>query len=819
MGESAANADDTGGASAATLAIEPPRGAGASTPAHIGPYAILRLLGQGGMGRVYLAQELQPTRQVALKVVSSLGGAALLRFRREAELLAQLEHSGIARLYATGEDLRSGIGVPWLAMEYVEGRDLIHHARETGMPLAERLHLLIAICRAIHFAHGRGVIHRDLKPGNILVDAQGQPKILDFGIARLREDDAMGMTQAGQILGTVPYMSPEQLSGSPAAIDVRSDLYSLGVIAYELIGGQLPHPQLSTSTLFAAVDIVRNETPATLASIAPAARGDLDTVVMQALDVAPERRYASVAEFAADLERVLDHRPVDARPPTVTYLGARFIRRHRVVSAAAVLVALALVVASVVSLRYAWSEAVARRDADARAAEAAAVNRFLERMLTSADPEKTLGRDLTVHDVLDAAAEELAKAALTPATEASLSRTLGATYLKLGDAARADLLYTRALNGSATLAPGESDGLVLGHARALLVQAKYAEGDAALLQLLQRQTPPLSTDLAVDAQLAQAESLILQGKPHDAVASLQTLLQRVQSGGPLDNGQDLVIGLTLGSALRLDGRYAEATAVAQNSVTQHVARLGPDHPQTLAARNLLGALYEQAGDKDKALAEFRNVLAARERVLGVTHPVTLKSAQALASSLVKAGQADEGIARIRDVIEARRLRGEDNAAPNLLAKNVLAYALEDQGKLSDAEAMMRSIIAAQSTAGGPADAEAIGPRNNLAMLLMKQHRTAEALEEFDVLQSWMAGHLQAGHPYFAIIGSNRGECLAQLQRWAEARDALENAHRTLVDKYGETHERSRTAATRLAFVYRKLGMRAKADAMQPAPAP
>ncbi len=422
----------------------------------IGPYRILGLLGEGGMGRVYLAQQIHPQRQVALKVVRGLSASVVDRMRREIEVLAQLEHPGIARLYAAGESRIDDVDVPWLALEYVRGVDLVRHVQEKDLDLVARLHLLIEVARAVHYAHERGFIHRDLKPGNILVDEEGHPKVLDFGIARLREDGTQGLTQDGQVLGTLPYMSAEQLAGDSSRIDARSDVYSLGVLAYELIAGRLPHPRLNTSTIFEALDILRHDTPPRLATISPTARGDLDTVIMKSLAAEREQRYASAADWADDLQRIIEHRPIMARPLTRIYRASRFVRRHRLLTAAMVSIVVVLTVASIVSLRFALAEQHARAEADQRARESAAVSSFLERMLASADPELSAGRKLTVDEVVDQAERDLQRLDDEPGVQRAVATTLSRTRRALGEYDAALALNRRAFTlGQATAASAE----------------------------------------------------------------------------------------------------------------------------------------------------------------------------------------------------------------------------------------------------------------------------------------------------------------------------------------------------------------------------
>ncbi len=789
-------------------------------PETIGPYRIVGVLGEGGMGRVYLAREDHPPREVALKVVRRLSALDAARFEREIELLAHLEHPGIARLYAAGEASVAGTLLPYLAMEYVRGRDLLAHTAAERLDLAARLRLVVAVCRAVHYAHGRGVIHRDLKPGNILVDPHGQPKVLDFGIARAHVAGGRELTLAGQVMGTLPYMSAEQLAGDAARVDARSDVYALGVIAYELVAGRLPHPKLGTSTLFEALDIVRNEAPPRLASLAPDARGDLDTVVMKALATEPDRRYASAAEFAADLERVLDHRPIEARPPTLGYLASRFVRRHRALTAAAGLSLAALIAATAVSLHYAFSEAAARREAEDRAAEAAAVNTYLERMLTSADPEQAMGREIRVREVLDVAAADLGAARLPDLTAARLYRTLGATYLSLGDGERADALYGQGEQrlGSDRSDPGLRADLVGGRAAALTALGRYDEAEKRLQGLLADGAPPLDAERRIGLMLTRAQILGEQGKVKDSIALLRQLVPEAEQALGADHLRTLSARHNLSTVLQIDGAYDEALAVEQDVYRRHAAVFGEDHPQTLFTRNQLGVLLGQLGRNDEAEATFRSTLDARRRVLGEKHPSTVVTRQNLGALLIRNGHLQDGVALVQDVVEAlRAARGADDPK-TLIAQNILAYGLEDLGELDRAETVLREIIAAQERQGGPQHPDSFPLRNNLGMLLMKRGKPAEALVQFDLLDAAVQKSLGADHPYAAIFASNRGECLARLGRLAEARQVLEDSHRRLTEKLGAGHERTRTAGERLAAVYDRLGLVTEARALRAKPA-
>lgn len=361
---------------------EEARSDGAALPRRIGRYRLLGVLGEGGMGVVYEAEQDEPRRRVAIKVIRpGLGTPDLMRrLRREARVLGQLNHPGIARIYEAATASESEGGMAYLAMELVRGSTITKYAEKRRLGVRGRLELVESIAAALHHAHQRGVVHRDLKPENIVVDEEtdsgveprdqlARPKILDFGVARLTDSDARAatlQTVAGRVIGTIPYMSPEQASGDPARVDVRSDVYALGVIAFELLTGRLPCA-VAGKEIHEAVRVIREEEPPRLGSVIRTLRGDVETIVAKALEKEPERRYQSAAELAADIRRYLDDQTIEARPASIGYRISKFARRNRALAASAAIAFAAMAVATVLSLwqsrlaRHAESEANAQR--------------------------------------------------------------------------------------------------------------------------------------------------------------------------------------------------------------------------------------------------------------------------------------------------------------------------------------------------------------------------------------------------------------------------------------------------------------------------
>lgn len=792
----------------------------------IGPFRIERLLGEGGMGRVFLAHQDHPSRRVALKLVNGLSIQARQRFQREIGALAQLEHPAIARLYAAGSDRFAGIDQAWFAMEHVDGNDIIRHARSHRLGMAERLKLLIAVGRGVQHAHARGLVHRDLKPSNLMVDAHGLPKILDFGIARLLDDDDAELTRTGQVLGTLPYVAPEQLGGSPDRVDARADVYALGVVAYELLGGELPHPRLGTSTLFEALQILRDETPLPLVHHSPATRGDLDTVVMKALASEPSQRYGSVADFVDDLQRVIDHRPVTARPPTWRYRSGRFIRRHRALSIAAASIAIVLVAATIVSLRFALSAERERVEAERRAAEATAVNAFLDNMLASADPERTHGRKLTVAEVVDQAGRELDQLAGQPGVRREVLSTLASTRRALGDYEMALQLGDEAL----ALYPPDDRHAATQRARTLRLRAslltelgRHGEAREAILQAYAA-TPSMSPAARLGVDLTAARIEDEDGKVEMAERGYRAIIATGELIAPDDpDAHDVASTLdtarsNLSSLLRDRGVLDESEALIRQVMAGRRNALGDRDPRTLAARHKLALTLAAKGDQNGAAAESAAVLAMQREILGNEHASTLTSMQTTANAYLMIGRIDDAEQLTREALAGFERQFGDAHPQTLATMNTLAYLLEERGRLADAEVQYRRIIAIQSRAG-TSHPSTLAPRNNLAMLLMENGKRAEACDLFTTLVADARQQVGSDHAMTMIFASNLGMCLDRIGRHDEARQQLEPSLARLRELMGSDHARVRTAAARLADVYQHLGRGEEARRLRPEATP
>ena len=769
-----------------------------------GPFELLQLLGEGSHGMVWLARQSHPRRKVALKILKGTLADPQLesRFFREVELLAMLEHPGIARLYESGSVTTATGNVHWLAMEYVEGRTLQDWASSRPAP-RHCVALLVQLCQAVHFAHTRGVVHRDIKPSNILVDADNHPHIIDFGIAAaLDRSDLTRMTVAGSVLGTLPYMSPQQLDGSQPS-DPRWDVYALGAIAYELLGGQLPHPGLTTAvSLLAAMKILDAAPPVPLGRISRENRGDLETVVMKAIAREQDDRYGSAAEFANDLQRWQQGLPVSASPPGTFHLLRLFVRRHRALAWSGAAIAATLMLATVVSVHMAMAEADARRTAELRLAERDSVNSFLTDMLLSADPELGAGSDIRVREwLVGTNAGYQSRVATLPAeVRLPLSKTLGAALLHMGEPDRAQPRLNEARQLAARLYGPESPAtLAIAIDAAQAAGASQSRAAITTLRALQAQAGKQgNAQQEVDAGISLTSLLEANGDVEAAFKVATSTLARARASLP-ENAPSRVSAMhNQASMLKLRGDFAEAAPLAREVYRKRLAMLGPNHPLTLYSHNQLGSILERLGDTAQAEAIYRETLAARRAALGNESPSTLATLNNLSGLLIQRGALQDAMPLLDELIQGTRERFGPNGAQTLMAMNQRAYALEDLGQLDAAEAQLREIVAIQQAQGGPMHPERLAPRSNLAMLLSKRGKHTDAIATMRAVVADAGTALGEQHPYVGIFRSNYGEILANAGQPAAARVELQKAQAILEAKLGPDHARTRKNAARLA---------------------
>ncbi len=698
-------------------------------PERIGRYRIIRAIGEGGMGVVYLAEQTEPVRrQVALKLIK-LGmdtKQVIARFESERQALALMNHPNIARVYDAGATEN---GRPFFVMEYVPGIAVTKFCDAERLTVRERLELFMEVCHGLHHAHQNGVIHRDIKPSNLLVAQDNDrptPKIIDFGVAKAiseRLTERTLFTEQGQIIGTPAYMSPEQTGGDVANVDTRSDIYSLGALLYELLTGSPPFdpaklrlcpfdeicrtireeepPRPSTKFGEAVSGAAARSTglPPTEAadivlqrgtdapSLRKQLRGDLDWITMKAMEKDRSRRYESASALAADIQRHLNHEPVAAGPPSTAYRVKKFIRRNRAFVTGMAAVFVVLVAGTVSTTMFALGQARARDEAEAARDQAQrqtgiaqAVNDFLNYDLLAAVSPEDQGRDVTVREVLDRASETIGgRFESEPLVEASIRTTLATTYRELGEYERAEPHLLRALElRHGILGDEHLDTLVSMNEIAINYMDRGRYGDAA-----------------------------------QRVEKILEVTRRVHGDDHIDT---LTTGNNLAVLYAKMRRFEEAEPLYKLVLEGRLRTVGEEHPDTLSAVANLGTLYSRWERFDKAEPLLVQALEARRRVLGDEHPKTLGMMRNLAIVQQGLGRLEDAESLLLQANDAsRRVLGEEHPHA-LLGMHNLAHVYRLQGRLEDAESLYEKTLDALQRVLGEEHPVSLTCRHNLGVL-------------------------------------------------------------------------------------------------------
>ena len=828
--------------------------AGEGVGSTIGPYTLRRELGEGGFGMVFLAEQTQPVaRQVALKVLKpGMDSRQIVaRFEQERQALARMEHPHIARVIDAGT---TAAGRPFFVMEFVDGLPLVDYCDRRQLSVRQRLELFVQVCDAVQHAHGRGLLHRDLKPSNVLVAEQdGKPfgKVIDFGIAKaIRERGAerTALTEAQQVLGTLLYMSPEQAEGAQD-LDVRTDVFSLGAMLYELLAGTSPFDVATIQGAWQAElqRRIRETDPAPpsrrltasgerLATLAqhrhttvqrlPAqVRGELDWIVMKALEKERDRRYATAHAFAEDLRRHLAGEPVEAAPPSASYRVRKFVRNHRWQVAAAVALLLSLVGGA---SAFAWQAEVARRERDnadgARIAEAAqrqraderaaaehvareqaeAMTRFVTEALESSDPYRGGKQGMLVREAMERAVGRLDAGTLQsqPRLEVPLRTRIAAILYHNQGAEAAVAVAKRAVALARQLGPEHEDQLVSALGVQAVAMAKLSSSTEALALLeesLALQQDLVTGDDAMTALLlvSLARMRMDLGDPRGAVEPADAALamtRRLWQGDSHEIASALVLVANVAKQL---GRMPASEQHAEQALAMHRRLFAEDHPDIAGALAALANAQLLQGKHADAIANYESLVAMQRRLFGADEHVAI-AIHNLAVAHWTARHADLAEPLFVEALELhRKAFPADHRAIARNLKN-LGDTWRILGKQVDAERVLQESVAMWQRLfpdGHPEYAESL---DSLALLHRGLGRLDDALRELDASITMRRAMLGPDHPHLVLALSPLGEVHEQKNAPALAVPAFRETVAILKKMHGDDFPNAIAVQARLA---------------------
>jgi eukaryotic-like serine/threonine-protein kinase len=738
----------------------------------IGPYHLLQLLGHGGMGDVWLAEQKQPVRRrVAIKLIKAGMDTreVVARFESERQALALMNHPAIAKVFDAGSTPE---GRPYFVMEYVSGIPITTYCDKQKLTMRQRLELLVRVCEGVQHAHQKAILHRDLKPSNILVgeiDGTPVPRIIDFGVAKATAQgltpDAI-FTRVGTIVGTPGYMSPEQADSAGVDVDTRTDVYSLGVILYELLVGTLPldftttpldqvqrklreedapRPSTKLRTLTEKSGITAQNRGADHSTLARQLRGDLDAIALKALEKDRARRYATPAELAADIGRYLRNEPVQARPASAGYRARKYIRRHRIaigVTSIAVVLLIAFAVAQTIELRR------TRRERD----RADRVTEFMTGMFKVSDPSEARGNDIRAREILDKASKDIETGlAKDPELQAQMMHVMGSVYKSLGLYSKAESLLRRAVEiRRRTLGATNADTLKSMHDLAgdLLEESRFAEAERLCRETLDTRRRVLGPEHRDTLNSMTQLALILneEGRyPDSEKLYREALAVATRVLGPQDNlirriREDLAIDLAY------EGKYSDAEKVFRDVLENDRRTLGSDHPEVLADMNNLAASLQHENKWAEAEKLYIDALAVKHRVYGPEHPQTLLSMGNLALVLWGEKRYAEAEKLFRETLEIKRRRlGTENRS-TLVTMGNLAQTLSSEGQYPEAEQLVRQTLETERHVLGPDHSDTLATISSLGELLKKEKRYAESEGAYREALNSLRRALGTGHP-------------------------------------------------------------------------
>ena len=720
-------------------------------------YKILRALHQGGQGVVYQALQISTKRKVAIKVLLEgpyAAPSARKRFEREIELVASLKHPNIVSIFDSGE---TADGRQFCVMDYVRGVPFDRYVKDAKLSVNDALQLFAKMCDAVNYAHQKGVIHRDLKPSNVLVDGDGEPRVLDFGLARQLVDREQSMLSVtGQVVGTLPYLSPEQAEGNPDKIDIRSDVYALGVILYEVLTGQYPYPvygQLAEALNHivhtqASIPSKKWESQSGIKHYSPEGGviprcpidDEVNTIVIRALAKERERRYQTAADLAQDIRRYLADEPIEAKRDSSWYVLRKRVKRYKMGVGVSIGVMCLVIVALIVTVnlyraaeRDRLAAVQARQQAEIEANKARQTVAFTNEMLAGVDPETARGMDTRLLRMILARAAQRVQNDLAeqPEVAASVYSTIGRTYTAIGNyddaqtyLQRAVDLFRRELGDDHRETIKALDALAFAYNSA----GRFDEAETLFKQALRTAEDTFGRDHNDTLNLLNNLSVLYlnTGRYDDAEALLNRALEVRRRVNGDEHEQTLVIQHNLANVYEATARFDAAEDLLRRTVEGRRRALGDDHPDTLDSTGNLAKLYDSLGRADEAETLLNEMLAAHKKVFGPEHPATLKVMNNLANVYALQGRTQKAQALCAKTLEAmRRVFGEEHPETLKLLNN-LANQYYTTRQYDLAEPLLEKAHTLRRKTLGEDHPETLFSASVLARLYMAQGRSDEA---------------------------------------------------------------------------------------------
>jgi eukaryotic-like serine/threonine-protein kinase len=765
-----------------------------AAPRTIGPYRLERELGAGGMGQVWLAEQTEPVqRWIALKLIRSwfIDPTVVQRFLLERQSLALMNHPFIAKVYEAGT---TPGGQPYLAMEYVDGLPINQYCDDKKLGLRERLTIFLQVCEGVQHAHQKAIIHRDLKPSNILVtevDGKPMPRIIDFGLAKaavpILADDAL-KTRVGSLMGTPGYMSPEQADSGFADVDTRADVYSLGVIFYELLTGFLPFDtqrwkKMRLDEILREINEADPERPsakvggasrvsATCRALKPGQlagmlRGDLDSIALKILEKDRDRRYGTASELAADIARYLEHRPVRARPANVAYRARKYVHRNRI-GVAAFTGALALLIAFAATQTFQLQRIRRERDRADR------VSQFVTGMFKVLDPGESRGNSITVREILDKAVRETgSQLQHDPVAKAQMLQVMGTAYQNLGLYPKAESLFRES---------SQIDESVVGREHPDTLASMTALGH----------------NIAQQDRLKEAEQI---------QRNLRTIETRVLGG---DNRLTLLNSSDLSWTLESEGRLDEAERIAREVLDHQRRSFGNDDEDTRTTISRLAWVLLSKGHYPESEKLDRELLAVRQRTLGRDNPKTLLTMQELANVLTWRGENAEAEKLLREAVARQRTVLGPNHQNVAVTMSSLGIVLQHEKRYAEAQALYQEAGGIIERTLGPTNRGALLTKLNLATVQEQRGQFVGAEKSLQEVLTVQLRKYGRDHPDTGLTLFDLAHIQYEKKRYAESASLYRQAADIYRRALGPNHPDTEDAVYNLACALSLGGERNKA---------